>query len=118
MGSKILRTPSFLPCFDPIFLLQILRCSGEGATVIYRYDSLEELLSADPVVREDDRDPGSNRPPPGDERSVAVNQGLVPHAHAGHVGDRVRRSGSAVTDADSQVPSSHWRRAPPFADRT
>jgi hypothetical protein len=73
------------------------------AVAVERVGAGEDGGQADLLVGHDDRHARSDRAVPDDERPVAFDQGHRPDAHAGHVGDRVQRSGLQLADRKTQV---------------
>jgi hypothetical protein len=77
-------------------------------------DRLARVVGAS---RNDDRDAGPDGPVTDDQRSVARDEGGVPDAHAGDVGDGIAGPGPAESDDDPEISRPHrgmlaWRTGP------
>ena len=72
-------------------------------------------MNASPSCGHDDRDAGPHRSLADDARALAADERRVPHAHAGHVRDRVERARPEPAQDDSVVACAHA--VLPFVDR-
>ena len=84
--------------------------AGELAVAVEPMRPGEDRLGPDvAVVRDDDRHAGANRTLPRTQRTFAFDQGRVPDAHAGDIGDRVQRTRLHAPDPDAQLTRAHRR---------